>query len=244
MTKPIIYHDPTSEPSRAVHWLCLEANIDVEIVYTYLTRGEHMSDEFLKVNPLHQVPALKHGEFCLSEATAIMNYLTDVHGCSDAWFGADIKLKANVNKQLSWYHTNLRKALTLDYFLPVLLMPAYLGFARPSQEEIAVKLEAIDSMFTSLDGMLADNDYLCGGQISAADLLYASDVFALEIDPNYHQIIGQYPNISEWLERMKARPCYLQSNAAWNRVVPQILALEGGTKGTPEWVALECEKLL
>lgn len=50
-------HDPTSEPSRAVHWLCIEANIPIDIKYTWLTRGEHLSKAFLAVNPLHQIPA-------------------------------------------------------------------------------------------------------------------------------------------------------------------------------------------
>ncbi|EDL55444.1 putative glutathione S-transferase [Vibrio mediterranei AK1] len=242
--KITIFHDPTSEPSRAVYWLALEAGIDVEVQYTWLTRGDHVSAEFLKVNPLHQVPAMRHGDFCLSEATAIMNYLTDINGCSEKWFGHDMKSKAVVNKYLSWYHTNLRKVLTLDYFLPTLLMPAYLGFKRPTDADITSKLEAIHTMFSSLDNMLQGKHYLCGDEISSADLLYVSDIFALEIDPNYQQMIEQYPNIVAWIEKLKSLPNYEKCNRAWNHVVPQILALDGGTKGTPEWVKTECEKVL
>lgn len=62
-----LFHDPTSEPSRAVHWLCIEANIPINIKYTWLTRGEHLSNEFLAVNPLHQIPAMQHDDFCLSK---------------------------------------------------------------------------------------------------------------------------------------------------------------------------------
>ena len=242
--KVTIFHDPTSEPSRAVYWLALEAGIDVDVQYTWLTRGDHMSEAFLKVNPLHQVPAMRHGDFCLSEATAIMNYLTDINGCSDEWFGHDAKSKAVVNKYLSWYHTNLRKVLTLDYFLPVLLMPAYLGFKRPPEPEITAKIEAITSMFDALNSMLENKKYLCGDAISAADLLYVSDIYALKIDSSYYQIIEQYPNIVAWIGRLKALPSYEQCNRAWDHVVPQILALDGGTKGTPEWIKAECEKVL
>ncbi|WP_216610856.1 glutathione S-transferase family protein [Vibrio mediterranei] len=152
--KVTIFHDPTSEPSRAVYWLALEAGIEVDVQFTWLTRGDHMSEAFLKVNPLYQVPAMQHGNFCLSEATAIMNYLTDINDCSDKWFGQDVKSKAVVNKYLSWYHTNLRKALTLDYFLPVLLMPAYLGFDKPTDSEIDAKLEVMNTMFSTLNSML------------------------------------------------------------------------------------------
>lgn len=239
-----IFHDPTSEPSRAVHWLALEAEIDFDIRYIWLTRGEHISKEFLKVNPLHQVPALQHGDFCLSEASAIMNYITDIKGCSNNWFGHDIRTRATVNKYLSWYHTNLRKVLTLDYFLPVLLMPVYLGIAKPPEVEIEAKLEALHSMFKQLDSMLSGKQYLCGDVISAADILYICEVVALEIDESYDAILEKYPNVKSWLARLQKRHCYTESHKAWEQVVPQILALKSGTKGTPEWVAAECEKIL
>lgn len=239
-----IFHDPTSEPSRAVHWLVLEAELDVDVQYTWLTLGEHMSQEFLAVNPLHQVPAMRHGQFCLSEATAIMNYLTDIYGCSEKWFGSDAQSRAIVNKYCSWYHTNLRKILTLDYFLPVLLLPAYLGFNRPLLPEIEAKLDALDEMFKVLDSLLEGKSYLCGEYISAADLLYASDIFALEFDPAFSQIIAKFANIHRWLESLKVRPSYPECHKAWNHIVPQILALNGASKGSPEWIAFECKKVV
>ncbi|MGI3475961.1 glutathione S-transferase family protein [Providencia stuartii] len=239
-----LFHDPTSEPSRAVHWLCIEANIPINIKYTWLTRGEHLSNEFLAVNPLHQIPAMQHDDFCLSEATAIMNYLTDIHGCSDKWFGATHRAKAVINKHLSWYHTNLRKISTLEYFLPVLLMPAYLGVAKPSVNEIEAKLNALHDMFANLDFLLEGKNFLAGSDISAADLLYACDIFALRIDPNFKQMIEKYPNIRGWLTKLESSPSYELSHKAWDHIVPQILALNGGSKGSPEWIADTCEKVI
>ncbi|KAB0285433.1 glutathione S-transferase family protein [Vibrio fortis] len=239
-----IFHDPTSEPSRAVHWLVLEAGIDVDIEYIWLTRGDHMSDSFLQINPLHQVPAMQHGDFCLSEATAIMNYITDVYGCSERWFGQDIKTKAVINKHLSWYHTNLRRLLTLDYFLPVLLLPAYLGFAKPSEKEVSEKKEAMAAMFAQLDGMLSDTTYLCGDELTAVDILYASDVFALQISPDYESILSPYKHVVGWLSRLIAMSSYTESHKAWNHVSPLIVELNGQAKESPRWIADTCEKLI
>ena len=83
--KPILYYDPTSEPSRAVYWFALEAGIPIDLRYTWLTRGEHLSQELLEVNPCHQVPALWDGDFCLSEASAIMLYLAETDNSIDRW---------------------------------------------------------------------------------------------------------------------------------------------------------------
>lgn len=244
MMPPIIYHDPTSEPSRAVHWLCLEAGVSIDIHYVWLTRGEHVSPEFLKINPHHQVPAMKHGAFCLSEASAIMNYLTDLHGVSDQWFGNDIQTKAIINKHLSWYHTNLRKVLTLDYFLPVLLMPVYLGFDKPTESEIEAKLEALHQVFRNLEAMLEGKLYLAGSKPCAADLLFVADLVGLKIDPLYPEILAHYPKISAWLARLESRPAYIEAHKAWEHVVPIIKAQNGHNRETPAWVAEACEQVL
>lgn len=42
---------------------------------TRLAKLEHRSEEFKKINPMMQVPAMKDGEFCLSESHAILRYL-------------------------------------------------------------------------------------------------------------------------------------------------------------------------
>ncbi|KXF79915.1 glutathione S-transferase family protein [Enterovibrio coralii] len=244
MSKPIIYHDPTSEPSRAVHWLCIEAQIPVDISYTWLTRGDHVSPTFLEVNPFHQVPALKHDDFCLSEASAIMNYLTDIHDVSETWFGHDIKSKAEINKLLSWYHTNLRRILTLDYFLPVLLMPAYLGFPKPPEQDIQSKLDAIHTMFEQLNDMLSKGKYLNGDKICAADILYACDVVVLDIDPHREEILRHYPSVLRWLDTLQSMESYQIAHRAWHHVTPLILAATGQAQETPAWVADACESVL
>ncbi len=243
MRKPVIFYDPTSEPCRAVHWLCLEANIAHEISHIWLTRNEHLSENFLKVNPMHQVPALKHGEFCLSEASAIMNYLCDINNCSSAWFGGESKDRAMINMFLSWYHSNLRKVLTLDYFLPVLLMPAYIGAPRPSTTEISSKKEALHTVLLQLNEMLSNTDFLSGNKISAPYLLFASDFVTLQIDPEYERVLGEHKNIADWLARLQAMPSYQESHKVWNRVSPLIVNAVDNPKGTPEWVAKACEEI-
>jgi glutathione S-transferase len=243
MPSPIIFYDPTSEPSRAVHWFCLEANISHELQYVWLTRGEHMTDKFSAVNPFHQVPALKHGDFCLSEATAIMQYLADVSDCAATWFGRDIKHKAIINKHLSWYHTNLRQILTLDYFIPVLLMPAYLGIPQPSATEVSAKADALKVMLGQLDSMLSDHDFLSGPEVSAPDILFSSEVFALKIDRKYSEILEPYSNINDWLSKLQKRSNYSESHKVWDHVVPLISKALERPQGILESVTKACEKV-
>jgi len=212
--------------------------------YTWLTRNEHLSDEFRLVNPRQQVPALKHGDFCLSEATAIMQYLTDVNDCTDVWFGAKPKERALVNKHLSWYHTNIRKVLTLEYFLPILLMPAYLGFPRPDEAAVERALESMHAMLAQLDDMLFEHEYLAGGKISAADLLFASEITAIKLDPNFHEILNTHCHVKRWLHQLQDRAGYKESHKVWETIVPIVKARPATPDGNPEWVAQACEQVI
>ncbi|MFK8048368.1 MAG: glutathione S-transferase family protein [Halioglobus sp.] len=243
MEAPIIYYDPTSEPCRAVHWLCLELNAPFELKFVWLTRNEHLSQDFLRINPFHQVPAMECGSFCLSEAVAIMQYLTDANDCRSSWFGSGIEESAIVSQSLSWYHTNLRKILTLDYFLPVLLMPAYLGVPKPSAAVISERRELLHTMLGQLDSMLANKPFLAGTKISAADILFASELAALEIDPEQHNILASFTHIEHWLLHLRASPNYQKSHSVWHHIAPQIMsAISEPHRSSPEWIAQVCEE--
>jgi glutathione S-transferase len=109
--------------------------------------------------------------------SAIMQYLADISDSAVTWFGRDIKHKPIINKHLSWYHTNLRQILTLDYFIPVLLMPAYLGIPQPSATEVSAKIDSLNIVLGQLDSMLSGHGFLSGSEVSVADILFLSDFF-------------------------------------------------------------------
>ncbi len=217
---PILFHDPTSEPCRAVHWFALEAGIPIRLRYTWLGRGEHRSPELLRANPCHQVPALGHGEFCLAEASAIMLYLADIHSCTEKWTGETPRERADVHRYLSWYHTNLRQKVTYDYLLPVHFLPYYRGSPRPRDERIATLRDRFQETLEQLDGFLEEKEYMAGSRLTLADFLFASELYALAIDPERDRILSPFRWICGWLERLSRLSSYAESHRQWNRVVP------------------------
>jgi len=244
MPLPILFHDPTSEPSRAVHWFALEAGIDLKLEFVWLTRGDHRSPEFLKINPAHQVPVLKHGEFCLPEAAAIMLYLADLATCTETWVGSSVEENARTHRFMSWHHINTRKTITLDYALPVLLMPAYKGGPLPAAGEIK-RLQ--DNIRWSL-GLLESFLDQCGGFLggidpSIADLFIASDVFVLDVDPARDELLGPFPAIRRWLKSLRKRPACEVSLAAWTAItlcIRELLMNKDQAERDPTWVADAC----
>lgn len=241
MTRPVLYHDPTSEPSRAVHWFALEAGIEIDVEHTWLTRGDHRAPGFLAVNPVHQVPALKHGEFCLAEASAIMIYLAEINDVHERWIGRTSRDRAKTLQIMSWHHTNTRTAITLNYFLPVLLMPAYLD-AQPPDVEICQQLrETGKESLRKLDQILSMQGHFLGGrEPSMADFFIAPDLFALDIDQARDDWFSECPALRKWLTALRERTGYETSHAMWNAIVPRLrdlLLSESNERRNPAWVA-------
>src|SRR5215831_6987665 len=76
MSRLIFYTNPMSR-GRIVRWMLEEVGQPYETVL--LEYGKTMkAPEYLSINPMGKVPALKHGEVVVTEAAAICAYLADV----------------------------------------------------------------------------------------------------------------------------------------------------------------------
>ena len=71
-----LYH---AAPSRSsiVHWMLEEVGEPYELHLMSLKKGENRAADYLKVNPMGKVPALRHGDVVVTEAAAICTYLAD-----------------------------------------------------------------------------------------------------------------------------------------------------------------------
>ena len=267
MPAPILFIDPISEPSRAVHWFALEAGVPLELRYVWLTRNQHQSAVFAAVNPRRQVPALLDGDFALSEGTAILRYLAATAGADPArprkrprsepqasearapaevWLGKTPRERARVDQLFSWYHTNLRLRSTLEYFLPALLVPSF-GAPRPAPERIAKLRERARQSLEGMEELLAGRPYFGGEQPRASDLLLAAELYALDCDPTRAGLLEGLHGVSAWERRMRGLPGYAPTHAGWNAVVPMILARlrDGAPAGSgAAWIADACERAI
>lgn len=247
MNIPELFHDPTSEPSRAVHWFAVQASIPIVLRYTWLTRDEHLGKELLAVNPRHQVPALRHGDFCLSEATAIIRYLAEISGNAAEWLGSTARERARINLLLSWYHTNLRLRAALEYFLPVLLAPSYLGEPAPPQQAVEKLRGNVRAVLEQVEQFLEAGPFLGRQRVMVPDVVFASEIFALDCDPSRDLYASNLPRLSAWLTRLRSLASYEQTHRAWNAVVPlvtQRLRSRVAPNCDPRWVADVCEQTL
>lgn len=100
----ILYHNALSPPSRAALLTVRNLGLEVEVKHIDTYKGEQHTPEYLKVNPLHQVPVYVEEEFILTESRAIMTYLAS-HSKSKL-YPTDLKKRALVDSRLYFDATN------------------------------------------------------------------------------------------------------------------------------------------
>src|SRR5437868_6257649 len=71
-----LYHGAPSRSS-IVHWMLEEVGEPYDIHLVSFKKGENRAPEYLAVNPMGKVPALRHRDVVITEAAAICAYLAD-----------------------------------------------------------------------------------------------------------------------------------------------------------------------
>ena len=76
MAKLTLYH---AAPSRSsiTRWMLEEVGEPYDIHLLNLSKGDIHAPDYLAVNPMGKVPALKHGDVVITETAAICAYLAD-----------------------------------------------------------------------------------------------------------------------------------------------------------------------
>lgn len=79
----------------------------MDVNHVDLFKGENFSPDYLKLNPLHQLPTLVDDGFVVTESRAIMAYLVNSRDPGSSWYPSDPKERALVDKLLYFDCANL-----------------------------------------------------------------------------------------------------------------------------------------
>lgn len=218
-----LYYHPASTTSRPVMLLIAEAGIAVDMQVVDLFTGEQYQPAYEDINPNHLVPVLDDGEFRLTESSAILKYLADKAG--SPLYPKDAQARARVNERMDWINTQLCRDFTYGFVYPQ-IFPFH---KRRSEEAQDAQLQwgkerAQGWLKVMNDHFLGHgNSYLCGAAMTIADLYGAAFVSLGEL---VGSDFAAYPNIRQWLGRMK-------SLKHWNAVNEVINGFGASLKGQP-----------
>ncbi|OHB27923.1 MAG: glutathione S-transferase [Phenylobacterium sp. RIFCSPHIGHO2_01_FULL_69_31] len=160
--------------------------------------------EYLEVNPLGTIPAMKDGETFMTESAAIVQYLVTRYGPSDLAVPAD---DPAYGAWLNWLHFG---EATLTF--PQTLVLRYRQF-EPGQAEVVADDYAkwFLSRLRHVDRALETSDWLCAGRFTAADI---SVGYALLLAHSLKLDDRISPATKAYWQRLKSRPAFLAAKAA------------------------------
>jgi glutathione S-transferase len=195
MAKLKIYGIAKSRAFRTL-WVAEEAGVAFDHIQT--TFGEDSKQpEFLKVNPMGQVPAIEDDGFTLSESMALNLYIAKKYG-KGGLYPSDLQGEAKCWQWAFFAATSLERSMGLFVANRYVLAPE-----KRSDAVAQENLKAVERPLAALDAQLAKGPYLVGQTFTVADLCVASVLYGAWF--NKHDF-SSTPKLKDWLERCLTRP--------------------------------------
>jgi len=197
MAKLMLYH---ASPSRSsvVLWMLEELGEPYDIHQLSLQKGENREPDYLAINPMGKVPALRHGDTVITELAAICTYLADEFP------------KANLAVPVG----TPRRGLYLKwlFFGPGCLESAVIDRAAPRKEEPRRGMLGygdFDTTMNVLAAAVAKGPWLMGEQFTAADVVLGANVrWGMMF-----KMIPERPEFTAYAARIAARPAAQRADA-------------------------------
>ena len=126
-----------------------------------------------------------------------MRYLAVTRGCEDHWYPSDLRKRAVVNHYLDEHHNFIREGVGV-YVYKKLFSPLITGRTYADSELEECKNRLVRGL-ALMEARLSKHRYLCGEQISIADLSAACELERsrfINLDMSH---LIPYPKVKAWL---------------------------------------------
>lgn len=200
-----LYHAAPSRSS-VVHWMLEELGEPYELKLLSLKGGDNRAPDYLAVNPMGKVPALRHGDVVVTEAAAICTYLADEFP------------QAKLNVPIG----NAKRGVYLKwlFFGPSCIEPAILDRAFPRKDEAsrgALGYGDFETVLSVLTKAVSAGTYILGEQFTAADVVIGS---GLRWGMSF-KLLPPRPEFVAYVGRLEQRPALQRAIAKDNELMAQ-----------------------
>lgn len=196
MSDLTLYH---AIPSRGfiVRWMLEELGEPYDITLLDLDAQDQKKADYLKINPMGRVPALRHGDKVITESAAICFYLAEAFPNANLSVPVGSPLRADY---LRWM-----------FFAPVTAEPAIMwqllgdiqtpGDYRP--------FAPIDEVADTLKQTVSGREFIVGHSFTAADVIVGSTIWwGLELMP----ALPRHPELVSYWQGLEKRPAWQRAS--------------------------------
>jgi glutathione S-transferase len=191
MTDELVFYTNPMSRGRIVRWMLEEVGRAYRT--ELLEYGTTMkAPEYLAINPMGKVPALRHGDAVVTECAAICAYLADAFPEAGLAPPPGDRLRGPYYRWLFFAAGPLEAAATNKAF----------GLEVPAERKGMVGYGSLPEVLAVLEAAVSGRQYLVGDRFSAADVYVGSHLGWMM----HFGVIERRPAFERYFARLSARP--------------------------------------
>ncbi len=202
MTDELVFFTNPRSRGRIVRWMLEEVGAPYRA--EYLDYGSSMKvPDYLAINPMGKVPAIRHGERIVTEVAAICAYLADAFPQS--------RLAPELGDRAGYYRWLFFAAGPLE----AAIVNRSLGFDAPPESEPRLGYGNFASTMDTMEWAVSQTGYIAGTAFTAADIVAGSQIgFGLQFGT-----IDKRPAFETYWSRISDREAYRRASEIDNAAI-------------------------
>ncbi|CAN8015296.1 unnamed protein product [Ixodes persulcatus] len=156
-----LYNLSACTPCALVRMVAKHIGVELNVKELNFADEEHLSPEYLKINPFHKVPTISDDGFPVYESTAICLYLLNKYAPDSDLYPKDLQRRARVDQVLA----------TVTSFVQPRYSEFYRNSAMQMKKPTAQQVQDLEeTALKGLEHLVGDGKFAVGDALTLADL--------------------------------------------------------------------------
>jgi len=203
MSKDLVFYTNPMSRGRIIRWMLEEVGQPYEtVILDYATTLK--GPEYLAINPMGKIPAIKHGDTVVTEAAAICAYLADAF--PEAGLAPPTTERGDYYRWLFFAAGPIEAAVTAKS----------LGFEPKPEQQRMAGFGSLAHVMDALETAVAAREFIAGGKFSAADVYVGSQIgWVMQFGS-----IEKRPAFEAYWQRLFNRPAAVRAREIDDALLP------------------------
>ena len=212
MTDSLTFYTNPMSRGRITRWMLEEIGQPYETVLLEYA-ADMKARDYLAINPMGKVPAIKHGDTVVTEGAAICAYLADAFPDSGLAPPPGDPLRGPYYRWLFFAAGPVEAAVTAKS----------LGLLAPPDKKMMAGYGSFEDTIDTLETAVSKGPYICGAQFTAADVYVGSQI-------GWGMMFGSIdkrPAFEDYFGRIGSRPAAVRAREIDDALIAAKKAAEG-----------------
>nr|AHY20028.1 glutathione S-transferase [Tulipa fosteriana] len=185
----------------------LEKELDFKLLPIELSKRQHKTQDFLKLQPFGQVPAFQDDATAIFESRAISRYICDMYPDSGntTLFSGNPAEKASIDQWVEAEAQSFNPPSSSLVFQLVFAPRMKLKQDTSAIKESEGKLKKVLDVY---ERRLGESRFLAGDEFSLADLCHLPNAGYIVEESDRAQLFTSRKNVGRWWEEISSRPSW------------------------------------